>query len=137
MIQKLKVQTPDPLLVSQYLKEIAKAFKVDWQDERNHKDAHPIDAYNTADFGLVSTPIPMGFPVPAYAPSNISVSRDEKSKCVDASPESTLRPGASMPSELQSISVPEFPVIPGPSAPSGDPDFDDLEKRFEALKKKK
>ncbi len=76
--------------------------------------------------------MPSGFPVPAYVDS-----RDEKPPLVDSSPESTLRPGASMPAGADQQGAPEFPCIPGPSAPLGDPDFDDLEKRFEALKKKK
>lgn len=30
IVHKLKVQTPDPVLVNQYLKTIAKAYNVQW-----------------------------------------------------------------------------------------------------------
>ena len=33
IIQKLKAETPDPFLVTQYLKEIAGAYNVDWNAE--------------------------------------------------------------------------------------------------------
>ncbi|KAL7752836.1 Vacuolar protein sorting-associated protein ist1 [Sorochytrium milnesiophthora] len=43
VVQKLKVQAPDPHLVTQYLKEIAKSYKVDWRPtEEVEREEHVI-----------------------------------------------------------------------------------------------
>ncbi|RKO87709.1 regulator of Vps4 activity in the MVB pathway-domain-containing protein, partial [Blyttiomyces helicus] len=38
IVHKLKVQTPDPILVNQYLKTIAKAFNIQWDGEMSGDD---------------------------------------------------------------------------------------------------
>jgi vacuolar protein sorting-associated protein IST1 len=110
MIQKLKVQTPDPVLVNHYLSEIAQAYKIDWtpvEDDLAEATAHPS-------------------------------ARDQVKSVPPYSPEVIKQPFPQPPAG----SAVQFPTIPqGSSAvndpPSSGPDFDELEKRFEALKKKK
>lgn len=112
MLQKLKIATPDTYLVNQYLLEIAKAYKVDWSIQESAPKYEPI------------LPLPIGYssqftPQQCGAPP-LQDLQDEKNALQKDSQES------------------EFPQLPDiPIVKSVDPDFDELEKRFQALKKKK
>lgn len=114
MIQKLKIATPDAYLVNQYLLEIAKAYKVDWEIEES---APNYDA---------SVPFPIGYPsdfkFPPQQCAGLPPMQDEKT---------------AQPQQSQESVFPTLPAIPSEKTQSFDPDFDELEKRFEALKKKK
>ena len=109
MIHKLKVATPDSYLVNQYLVEIAKAFKVNWAIEGK---APQFETQITAPIG--------------YRDLNLLPTKEGA--------------GQTLPYEEKhhAILKSEYPDIPEKDASkSFDPDFDELEKRFEALKKKK
>ena len=106
----MKITTPDPLLVSQYLQEIAKAYQVDWTDPRLQEQVIIPTKEQQEPIHIVHEPL----------------SIVEKPKLMDQIP---LEPTEA------------FPKIPlqqnQPTASAAEPDFDELEKRFEALKKKK
>lgn len=114
MIQKLKIATPETFLVNQYLLEIAKAYKVDWTIEES---APKYEQF---------VPLPIGFP------SDYQYSSQQS-----AVPPILQNEKVVQSQELQEPAFPALPTIPSEKTQSFDPDFDELEKRFEALKKKK
>ncbi|TPX62179.1 hypothetical protein PhCBS80983_g00694 [Powellomyces hirtus] len=146
IVHKLKVQTPDPVLVDQYLKTIAKAYNV------------PYDTGFGTDNVLET--IPTGPPltnIPYTYPQQYPNQYPQESY-----PAPGGRPMPSAPADsYQDMNMPQFPGIPtggarlsnappgdGPSSGAHDvhggeaggdglPNFDDLTKRFEALKRKK
>ena len=112
MIQKLKIASPETFLVNQYLLEIAKAYKVDWTIEGS---APKYESQVALPFGYQSN---SSYPCKECAGIPMQESTNEKTESL----------------EFQTT----FPTIPSPEkTQTHDPDFDELEKRFEALKKKK
>jgi vacuolar protein sorting-associated protein IST1 len=110
MIQKLKLQTPDPVLVNRYLAEIAKGYKVDWA---------PADA-------------------DLQGPLQSPVQQDQSHQSAPSYSVEVKLPLTQPPAE-SAVQFPEIPPGPSAGAPASStgPDFEELEKRFEALKKKK
>ncbi|ORX90207.1 DUF292-domain-containing protein [Basidiobolus meristosporus CBS 931.73] len=119
IIHKLQVHTPEPFLVNQYLLDIAKAYNVDWK---------PDNESLVSD--LISNSEDLLHDMPALATSQIEEPQESKNQ-------------ESSESELPH----EFPHTPAnhPKADthtkpnpenSGLPDFDELTRRFEALKKR-
>lgn len=111
MIQKLKLQTPDAVLVNHYLAEIAKAYKVDWSPAETEAD-------------------PQG-------PFQSSVQQDQLYQSAPSYSVEVKLPISQQPAESAGQLFPEIPSGQSAGASSSGPDFEELEKRFEALKKKK
>jgi hypothetical protein len=102
IVQKLKIQTPDPMLVNQYLSEIARAYNVSW-------------------VGL--------------EPQGVIVPLDPRL----LSPQEVKELDELQPSKSELPEFPEFPTVPTVTRDESvlsTPDFDDLTKRFEALKRR-
>ncbi|KAF9315677.1 hypothetical protein BG003_002809 [Podila horticola] len=133
IIQKLKVQTPDPYLVNRYLEEIAKAFKVAWTSDPE------------TDHQLIGT-MESDFIDPIHHPIG-----QDKSKTVNKpQPMDMDEERLDLLGDLSSLSSPPKPApakatpppsaaatVPPPTTESdGLPDLDALTKRFEALKKR-
>ncbi|KAG0212400.1 hypothetical protein BGX28_006369 [Mortierella sp. GBA30] len=155
IIQKLKVQTPDPYLVNRYLEEIARAFKVAWtaDPEMDHQligsaDGEFIDPINHS----VEQPgRPRIQENPTLAPSKpMDMDMDEDrldllkdlgslseptSKLVPAAPGTTKSvPAAKQSSTSNSAKNSADTSIASDS--DGLPDLDALTRRFEALRKR-
>ncbi|KAJ3154941.1 hypothetical protein HDU86_004460 [Geranomyces michiganensis] len=165
IVHKLKVQTPDPVLVDQYLKTIAKAYNV------------PYDAGTGTDNVLQTIPVSPGLadipytypqqypnlnPYPQQHHDTQSLHQQHQQPQFPQPPSSQqpqqhyAAPGKAMPSAPADSYSDMFPGVPGdaPSAGGGSasadglgdaaggdsdglPNFDDLTKRFEALKRRK
>ncbi|KAJ3150222.1 hypothetical protein HDU89_003311 [Geranomyces variabilis] len=171
IVHKLKVQTPDPVLVDQYLKTIAKAYNV------------PYDAGTGTDNVLQTIPpspgladipytYPQQYPNQQQYPQqhhdmpSVQHPHQQQQQHQFPPPPATQHqqqhyaaPGKPMPSAPADSYSDMFPGVPGgaPSAGGGGgasgsadvpgdgaggdsdglPNFDDLAKRFEALKRKK
>ncbi|KAG9062217.1 hypothetical protein KI688_006549 [Linnemannia hyalina] len=149
IIQKLKVQTPDPYLVNRYLEEIARTFKVAWSPdpEMDHQligsmDGEFIDPLNHS-VEQPGRPRVQQKPAAKVQPmeqdsdrmdllndlSNLSESVSKPAVPIKAVPPPT-QPSKSSADDLSSLASP-------PSTESdGLPDLDALTRRFEALKKR-
>lgn len=114
MIQKLKIATPETYLVNQYLVEIAKAYNVNWSNEES---APKYESH---------VPLPIGYP------PDIKSLKEYASITPQSFNETAVQPQQSAESAF-----PTIPATTSEKTQSFDPDFDELEKRFEALKKKK
>ncbi|KAF9184146.1 hypothetical protein BGZ51_003543 [Haplosporangium sp. Z 767] len=154
IIQKLKVQTPDPYLVNRYLEEIAKTFKVSWTadpemdnqligsmdgeflDPINHSIEQPgrPRLQETSKPGSKSQPMDMDEDRLDLLGDLSSLSGSTINTSIKATPVSTKT--ATPPSQtINSNNVAN--VSPSPSAINdGLPDLDALTRRFEALKKR-
>ncbi|KAF9280519.1 hypothetical protein BGZ68_007188 [Mortierella alpina] len=154
IIQKLKVQTPDPYLVNRYLEEIARAFKVSWtaDPEMDHQligsmDYEFIDPINHSveqpgrpRAQDKSKPTSTSKPMDAEDDedrldllSDLASLSDTMSKPVSAA---SVKPATqSSTSNTQSRNARD--VASSPSNDSdGLPDLDALTRRFEALRKR-
>ncbi|EPZ35385.1 DUF292, eukaryotic domain-containing protein [Rozella allomycis CSF55] len=107
IVQKLKIQTPDPLLVNQYLIEIAKAFNV---------------VYDSSRFNEPSLTSNNSIMMPVMAPVNY---QEQVFKL-------PIESGTCKSSEFETPT----PKYEGSSESGNAIDFDELSKRFEMLKKK-
>jgi len=117
LVSKLSIATPEAFLVERYLEEIAKAYNVDWRSPDSYGDSD-----DGGDEGVLEDVKDSG----------------EKAQPADAAPEAD--------DEEFSESKWDLPApptnVPGKSgaksAPTTDqiPDFDELTRRFEALKRK-
>ncbi|KAF9959399.1 hypothetical protein BGZ72_009764 [Mortierella alpina] len=156
IIQKLKVQTPDPYLVNRYLEEIARAFKVSWtaDPEMDHQligsmDYEFIDPINhsveqpgrpRAQDKLKSTSKAQSMEADDEDDrldllSDLASLSDTTSKPVSAASPSVKPSTQSNASNIKSSS--EQDVATSPSNESdGLPDLDALTRRFEALRKR-
>ncbi|KAF9109390.1 hypothetical protein BGX27_007666 [Mortierella sp. AM989] len=153
IIQKLKVQTPDPYLVNRYLEEIAKTFKVNWtaDPEMDHQligtmDGEFIDPINTSieqssrsrvqeTLKQSSKEQSMDMDVDRLDLLNdLSTLQDPPTKITKAAAKSVAPSIQSSASTLVNNNVNNNT----PSTGEGDglPDLDALTKRFEALKKR-
>ncbi|KAK3817193.1 MAG: regulator of Vps4 activity in the MVB pathway-domain-containing protein [Benniella sp.] len=141
IIQKLKVQTPDPYLVNRYLEEIARAFKVNWtaDPEMDHQligsiQGEFIDPINHSveqpmrprlQEKSVSAPKPMDTDMDRLdLLSDLSSLSDPPKSAPTTTAQPSKRPGQSTSSAAP------------PPAGDGDglPDLDALTRRFEALR---
>ncbi|KAF9139874.1 hypothetical protein BGX30_007371 [Mortierella sp. GBA39] len=149
IIQKLKVQTPDPYLVNRYLEEIARTFKVAWSPdpEMDHQligsmDGEFIDPINHS----VEQP---GRPRVQQKPAAKAQPMEQDSDRMDLLNDlSNLSESASKPAvPIKAVAPPTQPskssaddlssLASPPSTDSdGLPDLDALTRRFEALKKR-
>ncbi|KAJ3331786.1 hypothetical protein HDU76_002238 [Blyttiomyces sp. JEL0837] len=181
IVHKLRIQTPDPILVDQYLKAIAKAMNVAWEgaavDNESLLDTIPNP----------SVPIPeVGFNYPQQYPNGVNLDLPTNFAAAPATLPNVPMTGFTTPSSMSlstgvgadsssvlsgmggkggypvgvSVTppvggVPVFPVTPGDagsgagaSGGAGDGDgvggggsdevnFDELTRRFEALKRRK
>ncbi|KAF9364176.1 hypothetical protein BGX34_002302 [Mortierella sp. NVP85] len=142
IIQKLKVQTPDPYLVNRYLEEIARAFKVNWtaDPEMDHQligsiQGEFIDPINHSveqpmrprvQEKSVSAPKPMDTDMDRLDLLSDLSSLSDPPKSV---PTTTTAQPSKRPGQSTSSAAP-------PPAGDGDglPDLDALTRRFEALR---
>ncbi|KAH7036144.1 regulator of Vps4 activity in the MVB pathway-domain-containing protein [Linnemannia elongata] len=149
IIQKLKVQTPDPYLVNRYLEEIARTFKVAWSPdpEMDHQligsmDGEFIDPINHS----VEQP---GRPRVQQKPAAKAQSMEQDSDRMDLlndlsnlseSVSKPTVPSKAVPPLTQPSRSPADDLSSLASPPSTDsdglPDLDALTRRFEALKKR-
>ncbi|KAJ3032756.1 hypothetical protein HDV00_007163 [Rhizophlyctis rosea] len=182
IVHKLKVQTPDPVLVNQYLKTIAKAYNVQWDGGQSDLliDTIPQGQAPDTGFGYMPQAVPgqssiptqqypqqqfpqqgfpqQGFPQPGFPQQQFPQTSPLPTQQYPGQPPSLPH---QFPGGLGNSLVPglDFPTIPtgdqkapstgglAPSAPSDAeapagpgsdvPDFDELTKRFEALKRRK
>jgi hypothetical protein len=148
---------PDPILVSRYMKEIAAAYNVEYQDEYNQAGVQQIFANSPSEYTPDPRYIPQGFPV-AYDSTNHDIKKPLPLEPEASAPTSWIQPpdpNVPGPSRLPNEAANQddsykspvkgpntendaFPTVsqnePAPS--SLDPDFDELERRFQQLKKK-
>ncbi|KAF9169974.1 hypothetical protein BGX21_009385 [Mortierella sp. AD011] len=150
IIQKLKVQTPDPYLVNRYLEEIAKTFKVNWtaDPETDHQligamDGEFIDPINNSveqrfrpQEAIKQTPVvqPMDTEVDRLdLLSDLSSLQDPPTRAATKPATSSIQSSAST---LANNSVNNSAVPSSTTPDDGLPDLDALTRRFEALKKR-
>ncbi|KAI1302443.1 hypothetical protein EDD11_005609 [Mortierella claussenii] len=150
IIQKLKVQTPDPYLVNRYLEEIAKAFKVNWtaNPEMDHQligsmDGEFIDPISHSMEQPMRPRIPEKSNLaPKTQSSEMDIDRldllDDLSRLQDPAVKPAVKnPGSSVqPSVGISHTENNSAAAPAASTDDGLPDLDALTRRFEALKKR-
>ncbi|KAF9293080.1 hypothetical protein BGZ88_005843 [Linnemannia elongata] len=149
IIQKLKVQTPDPYLVNRYLEEIARTFKVAWSPDPEmdyqligSMDGEFIDPINHS----VEQP---GRPRVQQKPAAKAQSMEQDSDRMDLlndlsnlseSVSKPTVPSKAVPPLTQPSRSPADDLSSLASPPSTDsdglPDLDALTRRFEALKKR-
>ncbi|KAG0239532.1 hypothetical protein BGX31_002717 [Mortierella sp. GBA43] len=158
IIQKLRVQTPDPYLVNRYLEEIARAFKVNWtpDPETDHQligavggefidpisqsQEHPMrpriqerpDSSSRMDMEVDANRLDLL--------SDLSSLPDFTSKSV-AGTTSRITPAATtQPSKTTEPNTSSSASVPPPAnsnSSDGLPDLDALTKRFEALRNRR
>ncbi|RLN53492.1 hypothetical protein BBJ29_008000 [Phytophthora kernoviae] len=136
VIQKLSVQPPSAFLVVNYMKEIAKEFKVDWEpDEAEVPDPlAPIPAPTGAtvvsaavsgpDFAALYASTPPPAHIPSYLP-NVPSGNPIDEAALPALTPNTDCPAAAAPTSVAAS-----------AAQGGIPDFDELTARFERLRKR-
>ncbi|KAJ3106320.1 hypothetical protein HDU97_006518 [Phlyctochytrium planicorne] len=130
IVHKLRVQTPDPLLVDQYLKTIATSFKIEWDggsmDQASLLDPLPAPP----SIPDVSFNLPQQFPVDSLSSLN-------PTSQLDLGP--SLKPASKAEAPGLDGSVLNLPSPPSQPAASKPPenDYDELTRRFEALKRRK
>ncbi|KAJ3049154.1 Vacuolar protein sorting-associated protein ist1 [Rhizophlyctis rosea] len=179
IVHKLKVQTPDPVLVNQYLRTIAKAYNVQWDGDQSDlliDSIPPSQDMASAGFGFLpptspgQSPVPQPYPQQQF-PQQGFPQQGFPQQDFTQPPNAGVRPPPPQQYPQSHPQVPspifpdgaggrgfDFPTPPGgqkapfagdvqprPSAtsdgiPGGTgsdiPDFDELTKRFEALKRK-
>ncbi|KAG0200519.1 hypothetical protein BGX33_010966, partial [Mortierella sp. NVP41] len=147
IIQKLKVQTPDPYLVNRYLEEIAKTFKVAWSPdpEMDHQligsmDGEFIDPINHS-VEQPGRPRVQQKPSAKAQPMETDSDRMDLLNDLSSLSESVSKPAvptkAVPPPTQPSRSVSDdLSTLASPPADDGLPDLDALTRRFEALKKR-
>ncbi|KAF9992697.1 hypothetical protein BGZ80_003291 [Entomortierella chlamydospora] len=150
IIQKLKVQTPDPYLVNRYLEEIAKTFKVNWtaDPETDHQligamDGEFIDPINNSveqrfrpQEAIKQTPVvqPMDMEVDRLdLLSDLSSLQDPPTRAATKPATPSIQSSAST---LANNNVNNSTVPSSTTPDDGLPDLDALTRRFEALKKR-
>ncbi|KAF8985209.1 hypothetical protein BGZ46_005572 [Entomortierella lignicola] len=143
IIQKLKVQTPDPYLVNRYLEEIAKTFKVNWTADPE-TDNQLIGAMDGEFIDPINNSIEQR--LRPQEVSNQSLKAQSTDMDIDrldllgdlTTPQDPPRKSASKAAAKPSIapSMDTDDNISGSTADDGLPDLEALTKRFEALKKR-
>ncbi|KAF9208111.1 hypothetical protein BGZ49_009735 [Haplosporangium sp. Z 27] len=143
IIQKLKVQTPDPYLVNRYLEEIAKTFKVNWTADPE-TDNQLIGAMDGEFIDPINNSIEQR--LRPQEVSNQSLKAQSTDMDIDrldllgdlTTPQDPPRKSASKAAAKPSIapSMDTNDNISGSTADDGLPDLEALTKRFEALKKR-
>ncbi|KAI9005607.1 regulator of Vps4 activity in the MVB pathway-domain-containing protein [Hyaloraphidium curvatum] len=126
IIQKLKVQTPDPILVDQYLKEIANAYNVAWNGSiGTDVDGTESIGLGTDDLPRVTAPRqePTAFPAKGASGSQPTAG---SGSLVAPEPRGKPANGFNTSDSAQGDAT---------SAPA-EPDFDELTRRFEKLKRR-
>ncbi|KAJ3389971.1 Vacuolar protein sorting-associated protein ist1 [Lobulomyces angularis] len=173
IVQKLKVQTPDPVLVDQYLNVIAEAFNIKFESqllrekqnmqfEENDKDGHEKTNGNTDFNSSVKSGIPENIPVPLGFPRLSQLQSQQHPQNFKHQQPSNEEPAYTSQSEKPQYEPPQsfsteaktfdtskskvvelvdnedlFPTVPVGKNSIRDSSFDDLSKRFAALKNKK
>ncbi|KAF8938253.1 hypothetical protein BGZ47_008656 [Haplosporangium gracile] len=149
IIQKLKVQTPDPYLVNRYLEEIARTFKVAWSPDPE-MDHQLIGSMNGEFIDPINHSIEQpGRPRVQQKSAVKALPVEQDSDRMDllndlsSLSESVSKPAVSVkaiPPPTQPSKSPADDLSSLASAPSTDndglPDLDALTRRFEALKKR-
>ncbi|KAK3817092.1 MAG: regulator of Vps4 activity in the MVB pathway-domain-containing protein [Linnemannia elongata] len=148
IIQKLKVQTPDPYLVNRYLEEIARTFKVAWSPdpEMDHQligsmDGEFIDPINHS-VEQPGRPRVQQKTIAKAQPVEQDSDRMDLLNDLSNLPESVSKPAVptkAVPPPTQPSKSPadDLSLASPPSTDSdGLPDLDALTRRFEALKKR-
>ncbi|KAI8816185.1 regulator of Vps4 activity in the MVB pathway-domain-containing protein [Fimicolochytrium jonesii] len=148
IVHKLKVQTPDPVLVDQYLKTIAKAYDVPYEAGIGMDNVLETIPTGPTGSGFGFSSIPYTYPQQQF-PTQFPAQLQQQQQQQQQSPYPPNVNAHVVPTApADSGSSPDFPGVPGGfggdekggSGP-GDvdtlPNFDDLTRRFEALKKKK
>ena len=148
-MHKLKAQTPDPFLVTQYLKEIAKAYNVAWDAESSIAAMETSmgngmgvsgQAFGLAAPGPVQQTYPVNYAYNGAPPPEVAASAPTSQlppapkASASTSVSSVPGPATQVPSSLE---MP--PQVHAAEAPAGNgnlPDFDELTRRFETLKKR-
>ncbi|KAI9097283.1 hypothetical protein DFS34DRAFT_593953 [Phlyctochytrium arcticum] len=171
IVHKLKVQTPDPVLVNQYLRTIAKAYNVEWEGGMNadgtYLDPIPQPTLSNVPFtypqqyGPPATSAypqtyPPGYPPqpnpsgsPAYNPHQTTHNPTAPADSFQSLPDFPGIPSGRPQQHQQPHQQPHYnpggfaPPPPPSTQPEDDntdieslPNFDELTKRFEALKKR-
>ncbi|KAG0052994.1 hypothetical protein BGZ83_001812 [Gryganskiella cystojenkinii] len=141
IIQKLKVQTPDPYLVNRYLEEIAKTFKVSWTADP--ETDHQLIGSMESDF---IDPINHSIERPGHPRSQTkSNTGSYKEQPMDMDVDrldllSDLEGLSDAPTKATTAKPAAPPVQKTPAPPaaasSDVEDLDALTRRFEALKKR-
>ena len=121
LVVKLGIRSPDSRLVDQYLLAIAQIFAVDWQPAKEIE----AEGGQPSSTGASSTSIPSAAASDEPPPYSAAVAVPQQS--LGASP-SSLPPAAA----LGAID-PTLPSSP-PTHPAV-PDFEELQRRFQALKR--
>ncbi|KAG0343716.1 hypothetical protein BG004_005053 [Podila humilis] len=142
IIQKLKVQTPDPYLVNRYLEEIAKTFKVAWTSDP--ETDHQLIGTMESDFlDPVHHPIGQEKPKVVNKPQAMEMNDTRLDLLGDLSSlSSPATKPVPAPAPATTVSPPVAPSISNasfsspPAESDGLPDLDALTRRFEALKKR-
>lgn len=132
LLKKLSIEPPSQELVSLYLKEIAKAYNAPFSelsDEEVEEDLGEEDDDDDEDGGnagekveLTESAIP-SFPTIPKTPAGISASKPAKP---------AQKPVAAAPKPVPKKVVTAAPAVPKSKA---DQEFEDLQKRFEALRR--
>ncbi|KAG0272126.1 hypothetical protein BGZ95_012125 [Linnemannia exigua] len=149
IIQKLKVQTPDPYLVNRYLEEIARAFKVAWSPdpEMDHQligsmDGEFIDPINHS-VEQPGRPRMQHKPVSKAQPMEDGSDRMDLLSDLSSLSESTSKPAVPTkavppPTQANKSVIDDLSSLASPPSLDNDglPDLDALTRRFEALKKR-
>lgn len=133
IISKLRVSTPDLFLVDRYLEEIAKTYNVNWKSDITNNDDDD-DGDDGGGGSLIDLDTSSGTSVRPLRSTPIALVDTE-------SPLPSMPAFKSDPAPSSDLDLP-LPPIASPlknTAPRNDdasPDFDELAKRFEALKRK-
>ncbi|KAF9128956.1 hypothetical protein BGW39_004608 [Mortierella sp. 14UC] len=149
IIQKLKVQTPDPYLVNRYLEEIARTFKVAWSPdpEMDHQligsmDGEFIDPINH-NIEQPGRPRMQQKPAVKAQPMEDDSDRMDLLSDLSSLSESTSKPAMSTkailpPAQPSKSAADDLSSLASPPSNDNDglPDLDALTRRFEALKKR-
>ncbi|KAF9918202.1 hypothetical protein BX616_009920 [Lobosporangium transversale] len=146
IIQKLKVQTPDPYLVNRYLEEIARAFKINWtaDPQMDHQligtiDGGFIDPINHS----IEQPMRPRLPEPTKTQSTtMDVDRldllGDLSSHQETSQKAALKPAApSIPPNKSNSNTSNRATASPAKVDDGLPDLEALTRRFEALKERR
>ncbi|KAF9908581.1 hypothetical protein EC991_009726 [Linnemannia zychae] len=148
IIQKLKVQTPDPYLVNRYLEEIARTFKVAWSPdpEMDHQligsmDGEFIDPINHS-IEQPGRPRMQQAPAAKVQPMENDSDRIDLLNDLSSLSESVSKPAvptkAVPPAHPSKSAADDLSSLASPPSNDSDglPDLDALTRRFEALKKR-
>ncbi|KAJ1540712.1 Vacuolar protein sorting-associated protein ist1 [Cladochytrium tenue] len=143
LVHKLRIQAPDPLLIDQYLVTIARAYNAPYESEV--VTVQDLDAASLIDplfDGASAAPVPAST---GAASDLLSFTADAPPPLV--APKTSDAAAPPPPGPQAATASHNFPAVPAakPAAPApsaaaaggGAPDFDELTRRFEALKRRK